>query len=96
MRGGYDQVDGMDGVGSGMGPLADSESHPIAIMDDDGSFRPSSPSPRRHRLLSGLMTQAERVMTVHQRLKNTMTCIVIYAVIILLNVFVMAWEMSGR
>jgi hypothetical protein len=74
------------GVGSGMGPLGDSEPRRIDVAPGDASGR----------LLHGIVTQAERVITIHTRIKNTATCIFIYLVLLVLNVFVMWWELSGR
>jgi len=112
-------------LGSGLGPLADSESQHLGfgghggVMNEDHMMSPHSlhhhvtptmttvttnhaEADRNHtdaqssQLLSGLVSQAERVITVTQRLKNTTTCIFIYILLMILNLFVMAWELSGR
>ena len=97
--------DDVDGVGSGMGPLADAHHAAIngaAARDvgaggsGTGGSAASASVNSSSRLLSGLVSQAEHVFTITSRLRNTLTCIVLYVVLMLLNLFVMLWELAGR
>ena len=101
----FDHGDSTDaGVGTGMGPLADSESHTVQPNDPHATHPSHSSSAfssffsnSSNHLFPGLfVTQAERVITVTTRMKNTATCIVIYIVLMILNIFLMSWELAGR
>jgi hypothetical protein len=76
-----------DGVGLGMGPLADSR------PDSSNNINSSTSNSR---LLNGLVSRAEMLVTINTRLKNTVTCIIIYIALMILNIFVMSWELAGR
>ena len=52
---------------------------------------PTSSSP----MPTGQLTRLQYFLTVIARLKSTPTCLLIYLVLILLNIFVMAYEYSG-
>lgn len=93
--------DDVDGIGSGMGPLADAQhANGASALDvgagSSGTAAASASSHSSSRLLSGLVSQAEHVFTITSRMRNTLTCIVLYIVLMLLNLFVMLWELSGR
>jgi len=83
------------GVGLGMGPLADSR--PTggrgavvgAGVEGRGAWS-------RARIIDGVISRAEWLSTINTRMKNTVTCIVIYVALMVLNVFVMCWEIAGR
>jgi hypothetical protein len=84
------------GVGLGMGPLADSlaRNPRSSSTFTSGSDTPSAPSIRR--LLVTARHRADHIVTVTARMKDTPTCLGVYISLMLLNMFVLFWEISGR
>ena len=81
MSGIYSVVDpDGDGVGLGMGPLADSRPGGRGVNNNSSNSANGmghhSPLRPQSQLLSGLVSRAEMLVTINARIKNTVTCIV--------------------